>query len=157
RTDLPAQPEHPMHDARGRAETGTRLDDDVDGDLAAIAPHVAQKLVVGHESLLGLRGDRHQIEDDERAARGLEASLEHVRLVGIATRHASVADRRDAPAAAVRIEERAENRWAVETRPAQPVDRAGARYECRRTTIADQGVVVDPHPRLRASNTAPTM
>ena len=96
------------------------------------------------------------VSDDDPVV-GVEPRLEHVRPVDVAALDPRRLRRGDAPGAAdSRVEEAAEQRRAVEPRPAQPVERAVPRDQRRRPAVADDGVVLDLRRCLRSSRRSPT-
>ena len=76
---------------------------------------------------------------------GPEARFKNERVAAIAPRDPNVViARRDPPAAMLVVaEQRGEAGFGIETRPAQPVDRAVAPDQGGGLAIADQGMVLD--------------
>jgi hypothetical protein len=71
--------------------------------------------------------------------------FENERVLAVGARRLGVpVDGAEQPAAVVgRAQKRGKARLAIEPRPAQPVDGALLGDECRRLTVADQGIVFD--------------
>ena len=96
---------------------------------------------------------RHEVHHGDGAARRLDPRLEDQRVAAIAAGDArAVLDRRDRPASVLAIaEQRGKARRRVEARPAQPVDRSGARDQRRGLAVANQRVVFEggAHGRSR--------
>src|SRR5690606_13244409 len=92
-----------------------------------------------------LRGlDGEEVEQTRLAARGAEARLEHVRVGQVAAPGDEGRARRDREgAAALAIEERAEDRRRIEARQTEPVDGAGVRDQRRGPAIAEDRVSID--------------
>src|SRR5581483_2002517 len=91
-----------------------------------------------------LAHDRHQIGQFHDARRRAERRLQNVRSLDVFATALEIADWLDGEkAAALRIEDAGEDRWRVESRPAEPVDRAAPRDQSRGTRAADDGVVGD--------------
>ncbi len=92
-------------------------------------------------ALVVLRGDRHQIGDDEAAGVRVEARLEDVRVIDVAPSDAGHRGRRQTPKSALLVENRAEDGRAVEPRPAEPVDRCVAADQRGGAAVADSGAI----------------
>ena len=96
---------------------------------------------------------RHEVEDTrDRTVVRLPDRLEDERVVEIAARARRRRRRREEPAAAVRAaEERGEAGPGVETREAQPVDRAAAVDERSRLQVAQECVILDARAHVSGS------
>src|SRR3954471_1238000 len=127
--------------------------DDLDLDLAGKSLEFPQDLVLrgqrGALVLLACHG--HEVAQSNRATRGVEDGLEHVRIrqiASLAAERAYGAHPESSPA--LGIEERREDRRAVEPWPAQPVECAVSGNERRAAAVADEGVVAYWGIRVRA-------
>ena len=133
--DEPAEPALPG-DGAVLAVVGARVADDLDLDGAADALEAAAHRLA--------RADVQPVGEADGARRRGERRLDDVGLRQVAALDGDVADRPDAPgAAALRVQQRGEDRRAVEARPAEPVDRPVGRDECRRSAVGEEGVVAD--------------
>jgi hypothetical protein len=127
------------------------LELDAQLDLAAHAFANAQDLVLGKQRgrLLLLGQHRHQIGEPYFAGTGRKRRDEDVRIVRVRSLRRERRVRRDQEmAAACAVEQRRQQRRAVEARPAQPVDRSGQTDQGGRPAVADDPVVMDergPH------------
>ncbi len=86
---------------------------------------------------------RHEVDDGHRAVFGLKLRLQDQRIVPVSARAAHyVFRRRNQPAAVLgRAEERRKTRVRIESRPAQPVDRAVKADESGGFAVPDQAVI----------------
>ena len=133
--DEPAEPALPG-DGAVLAVVGAWVADDLDLDGAADALEAAAHRLA--------RADVQPVGQADGARRRGERRLDDVGLRQVAALDGDVADRPDAPgAAALRVQQRGEDRRAVEARPAEPVDRPVGRDECRRSAVGEEGVVAD--------------
>ena len=133
--DEPAEPALPG-DGTVRAVVRPRVADDLDLDGAADALEAAAHRLA--------RADVQPVGQADDAGRRGERRLHDVGLRQVAALDGDVADGPDAPgAAALRVQQRAEDRRAVEARPAEPVDRPVGRDERRRAAVREEGVVAD--------------
>ena len=133
--DEPAEPALPG-DGAVLAVVGAWVADDLDLDGAADALEAAAHRLA--------RADVQPVGQADGAGRRGERRLDDVGLRQVAALDGDVADRPDAPgAAALRVQQRGEDRRAVEARPAEPVDRPVGRDECRRSAVGEEGVVAD--------------
>ena len=125
---------HPRHDA-AVAEAQNELG--AHGELAALADDDAHdRRIAGAQ--------RHEIDHRRRAVCGLEMGFENKRIRPVAARDLGRFARRDQPATVLRrAEQRGKAGFRIEARPAQPIDRAVARYQRGALAVADQRVVFD--------------
>src|SRR5687768_1672137 len=92
-------------------------------------------------ALVLLRGHGQEITQNAHAFGYMKRSLENVRVRQIAAFALECSRWSNAEAAArARIEQRGEKCRAVETRPAQPIERAIARNEPRGAAVTDERV-----------------
>ncbi len=113
--------------------------------LAAQALDQPQELVLGAQ-VAGLVGapDRHQVGEARGAEGAPKRRLQEVRLGAVAALDLRGTRRADGEgAAALQVQQRAEDCGGVEARPAEPIERAAARDEGGGPAIAEQGVVLD--------------
>ena len=133
---------------REEAVLEARRDDDRDLDRARRAAEPAEDRVAGDDlrRLGGVeRGDGHAVGQLEDASAARHLRQEHVGVVEIgAVRAARVLGRDLERAAALRVQDAAEDRRGVEAGKAGPVDRAVAPDERRGVAVADERVVADP-------------
>jgi hypothetical protein len=109
-------------------------------DLSIDAFDLAQDLVLGGERcpLVFLGRDRHEISQDEGSARASEGSLQNVGVGEVAAFGDILPDGPNTEAAALSsVQEGSKDGRAVETREAEPVERAVPRDEPRAPAIAD--------------------
>src|SRR3954454_2622433 len=92
--------------------------------------------------------DEHRVADDQPAGLGHPRGLEHHRARHVA---AAGGDRDvawpEAEQARVAVQHRAEDRWRVETRQAEPLDRAAWGDECARLAVRQERVLRDRRER----------
>jgi hypothetical protein len=133
--DEPAQPPLPV-DGAVLTVVGARVAGDLDLDVPGHALQApAERLARAHVQPVG--------EADGALARD-EGRLHDVGLRHVAALDGEVADGADPPgAAALGVEDRAEDRWAVEAGPAEPVDRPVGGDERRRPAVGEEAVVAD--------------
>ena len=125
---------HPRHNG-AIAEPDHELG--VHSDLAALADRKAND-----GRVRGLH--RHEIDQRHRALRRLEMGLEDERVRPVSAGDLGFVARRQQPTAVFRrAEQRRKARFRIETRPAQPIDRARTRHERSASAIADQRIVFD--------------
>jgi hypothetical protein len=105
----------------------------------------AQPLHDSDEMTRAALAQRHEIDESDAAVRRLERRLQDQRIAAIATAdHRIGIARGDAPMSVVRTTEQGcEDRTGIETRPAQPIDRAGTAHQRRGLAVADQSVIFD--------------
>ncbi|GEJ56124.1 hypothetical protein AMYX_08650 [Anaeromyxobacter diazotrophicus] len=88
--------------------------------------------------------ERHEVDERQRAGRGLEARLEDVGAGEVPARGGPPARRRDGEVPARGgVEQAVEDGRAVEARPAQPVDAPLPRDQRRRPAVPEDGVIAD--------------
>ena len=115
-------------------------------DLAGHALDAAQQLVGGVEAQLVAalaRGERHRVEQPDRARAGRERRLDDKHSGEVAALGRVVAPRPDRPVATLGVEDAGHDRGAVVARQAEPVDRAVARDQGCRIAVGQQPVVGD--------------
>src|SRR5512138_3489441 len=89
--------------------------------------------------------NRHEIDQRDRARIGFPFGLEDERIGTVTPLRLDSLRRGELPPAVLgRAEERGEARGRVETRQAQPVDRAVAPHQRSALAVADQRIVLDP-------------
>ena len=119
---------------------------------ASIASHHANDVGV-------LAPWRHEVDDRHSARRRLDRGLQDERVLTIRTADPGVGIRGfNQPASVVWCAEQSgETRTRVESRPAEPIDRATSRDECRRLAIPDDGVVLERRAHEGAPNSSTTL
>src|SRR5690606_19574726 len=122
-----------------------RLDEHFELDIATLTGDDSKDFMLREQLpvLVPFVEDGHEIGDHDDAAVRLESGFENVRVFDIASRHPRSRHRGEPPAAALLVENRTEHGAAVESRPAQPVDRTRSGDERRRTPVADDGIVTN--------------
>ncbi len=119
----------------------TRVEDDLHGSLAFDALDAPMNLVGCRPRVVG---PRHVVRQPNRPVT-LDAKhgLQHVRIGVVALQaFEGIVDGADAcRPSRVLVEQRPEHRRAVETRKAEPIDRAIGTHERRRKAVTDQSVV----------------
>ena len=90
-------------------------------------------------------GRRHEIEDGNATAVGLEPGFENAGFTAITTRaFVRRLDRRDQPTAVLRAAEQGgKHRRAIEARKTKPIDRPVAPHEGCRVAVTDDPVIFD--------------
>ncbi len=87
---------------------------------------------------------RHEVDEGGGAARRFEIGLEDQGAVAVSALRCGATGGRHTPMPVLRgPEQRREHRSGIETRPAQPVNRAIARDESRAFAVANKSIVLD--------------
>ena len=135
RDERPVEIAHPRHD-RAVVEADHELHPHLDA--------TANPFDDPHEIRLRL-ARRHEVDEANRSAVGLELGLEDEGVVAIpAARRTELARRLNRPVSVLgAAEKRGEERSGVEAGKAEPVDRTVSADEGRRLEVADQPVVLD--------------
>jgi hypothetical protein len=98
-----------------------------DRRFALVAPDLSDEFVLRPKSSLFffLGGDRHEIGQHDFARVGEKGCFENVRVVEVTSAHFGIFFSTNAPAAAnLWVDNSAEDRSAIESRPAKPIERA---------------------------------
>ena len=130
-------------DPRDRAPVvRARVEGDLQLHFAALAVEAAHQLLLGMKTQP--RAHRHEVGQDQLAASGHEPGLEQVGPVEVSAPRLEGARRREREAAAAFVvEDGGEERRAVESRPAEPVDRSVSGDQRRGPAVADDRIVAD--------------
>ena len=117
---------------------------ETDGELGAHADAAAFPDHQPHH-MRGTLARRHEVDHDGFALRSGELGFQNQRVRAVMPRNPHVfRDRCDPPQSIVRSpQKRRETRTGIETRPAEPIDRAVPAHERGRLAITDERIILD--------------